>query len=87
MATIGLERIEPTRKRQTFDWSRVRSWLSYALLFLLALAFLYPFLLAVTTSLKTLPEINARPVALILVVHRSFLGRVAGSNKYQRQFR
>ena len=65
MATIGLERVEPTGKRQTFDWRRVRSWLSYALLFLLALAFLYPFLLAVTTSLKTLPEINARPVALI----------------------
>lgn len=39
--------------------------LSYLLLILLALAFIYPFLLAVTTSFKPLPEINERPVALI----------------------
>jgi multiple sugar transport system permease protein len=35
------------------------------LLFLIALAFLYPFVLAISTSFKTLPEINERPVALI----------------------
>lgn len=46
-------------------WSRVRLVLSYALLFLLALSFLYPFLLTITTSLKPLPEIAQNPVALI----------------------
>lgn len=48
------------------DWkARVRLVLSYAILFLLALSFLYPFLLSVTTSLKPLPEIAENPVALI----------------------
>lgn len=46
-------------------WQRMRIFLSYGLLFLLALAFLYPFLLALTTSFKPLPEINENPVALI----------------------
>ncbi len=46
-------------------WQRVRMALSYGLLLLLALAFIYPFLLALTTSFKPLPEINANPVALI----------------------
>jgi len=44
---------------------RVRLILSYAILFLLAFSFLYPFLLAITTSFKPLPEIAANPVALI----------------------
>lgn len=44
---------------------RVRLILSYAMLFLLAFSFLYPFLLAITTSFKPLPEIAANPVALI----------------------
>ncbi|MDJ0752368.1 MAG: carbohydrate ABC transporter permease [Ardenticatenaceae bacterium] len=43
----------------------LRMVLSYGLLFLLALSFIYPFMLAVTTSFKTLPEIAANPVALI----------------------
>jgi multiple sugar transport system permease protein len=67
MATVPITkpttRKEPAR-RSPIDWSRVQAWVSYALLFLLAVAFLYPFLLAVTTSFKTLPEINERPVAL-----------------------
>jgi multiple sugar transport system permease protein len=67
MATVPITkpttRKEPAR-RSPLDWSRVQAWVSYALLFLLAVAFLYPFLLAVTTSFKTLPEINERPVAL-----------------------
>lgn len=46
-------------------WDRARVFLSYLLLFALALVFLYPFLLALTTSFKPLPEINQRPVALI----------------------
>ncbi len=51
---------------QEVDWTaRLRLILSYAILFLLAFTFLYPFLLTVTTSLKTLPEINENPVALI----------------------
>ncbi len=44
---------------------RLRALLSYALLFLLALAFFYPFLLATTTSLKSLPDIAANPAQLI----------------------
>lgn len=44
---------------------RARLILSYALLFLLAFSFLYPFLLAITTSFKPLPEIAANPVVLI----------------------
>ncbi|HZD11417.1 MAG TPA: carbohydrate ABC transporter permease [Candidatus Binatia bacterium] len=51
---------------QGVDWkARLRLVLSYAVLFLLALAFLYPFLLSVMTSFKTLPEIAANPVSLI----------------------
>jgi len=53
-------------KRAEIDlWARVRLVLSYAFLFLLALSFLYPFLLALTTSLKPLPEIAQNPVGLI----------------------
>lgn len=48
------------------DWpARLRMIFSYGLLFLLALTFLYPFLLTITTSFKTLPEIAANPVSLI----------------------
>jgi multiple sugar transport system permease protein len=67
MATVPMAGQAAQRRpaRPSFDWRRVWTWLSYALLFLLALAFLYPFLLAVTTSFKTLPEINERPVALL----------------------
>lgn len=46
-------------------WAQVRLVLSYGLLFLLALTFLYPFLLSLTTSFKTLPEIALNPVGLI----------------------
>jgi multiple sugar transport system permease protein len=41
-----------------------RKLLSYALLFLLALAFLYPFYLSIVTSFRTLPAIAADPVAV-----------------------
>lgn len=55
-----------TPVRQVSPWrENLRLVLSYALLFLIALIFLYPFVLAITTSFKTLPEINERPVALI----------------------
>jgi multiple sugar transport system permease protein len=46
-------------------WRQIRLGISYGLLFLLALSFLYPFLLALTTSLKPLPEIASNPVDLI----------------------
>lgn len=46
-------------------WPRLRMVLSYALLFLIALSFLYPFVLAIATSFKTLPEINQNPVSPI----------------------
>lgn len=55
-----------TPVRQVSAWREtLRLVLSYTLLFLIALIFLYPFVLAITTSFKTLPEINERPVALI----------------------
>ncbi|HAJ35946.1 MAG TPA: ABC transporter permease [Chloroflexi bacterium] len=55
-----------TPTRQISPWrENLRLVLSYALLFLIALIFLYPFVLAISTSFKTLPEINERPVALI----------------------
>lgn len=52
-------------RRESRLRENIRLVLSYALLFLIALVFLYPFVLAVSTSFKTLPEINERPVALI----------------------
>ena len=56
----------PQRGQTPGVWGRrVRALLSYALLFLLALAFFYPFLLATTTSLKSLPDIAANPAQLI----------------------
>ncbi|MBX3001708.1 MAG: carbohydrate ABC transporter permease [Caldilineaceae bacterium] len=44
--------------------TQIRKFLSYALLFLLALAFLYPFYLSIVTSFRTLPAIAANPVAI-----------------------
>ncbi len=56
----------PQRGQTPNVWGRrVRALLSYALLFLLALAFFYPFPLATTTSLKSLPDIAANPAQLI----------------------
>ncbi|MDT8305108.1 MAG: carbohydrate ABC transporter permease [Anaerolineae bacterium] len=57
---------QPLRVREEVSlWARIRLILSYLLLFLLALSFLYPFLLTITTSLKPLPEIASNPVSLI----------------------
>ncbi len=53
------------RPLSTVLWDRARLVLSYAILFGLALAFFYPFVLAVTTSFKPLPEIAANPVKLL----------------------
>lgn len=53
----------PPEERPWID--RLRLILSYGLLFLLALSFMYPFLLTVTTSFKPLPEIAQNPVDLI----------------------
>lgn len=59
--------ISPTiTETKGVDWpARFRLILSYGLLFLLALTFLYPFLLTITTSFKTLPEIAVNAVNLI----------------------
>lgn len=47
-------------------WVRpVKAIFSYGILILLAAMFIYPFLLAISTSFKTLPEINQNPVSLI----------------------
>ena len=55
----------PVPQEQNLFWPRVRMLLSYALLFLIALAFIYPFILAIATSFKTLPEIAVNPVSPI----------------------
>lgn len=58
-STVALDR--PRR-----PWTHsVRLLLSYGILFLLAAMFIYPFLLAISTSFKTLPEINQNPISLI----------------------
>jgi multiple sugar transport system permease protein len=63
---VAVSRPLPVRAREEVPLSaRIRLVLSYGLLFLLALIFLYPFLLAIGTSLKSLPEIAANPVGLI----------------------
>ena len=55
-APVGAER----------PWARpLKAILSYGLLFLLAAMFIYPFLLAISTSFKTLPEISQNSVSLI----------------------
>lgn len=46
-------------------WDGVRRIISYVLLFGLAAMFLYPFLYAVLSSFKPLPEIAANPAALL----------------------
>ncbi len=64
MTTIS-ESIPQSQAQPGVWWPRIKLVASYGLLFLLALMFIYPFLLAVSTSLKTLPEINLHPVSLI----------------------
>lgn len=64
MATLT-ESVPRTTAQESAAWATAKVLLSYALLFLLALAFIYPFLLAIATSFKTLPDINTNPVALI----------------------
>ncbi|MAT97598.1 MAG: ABC transporter permease [Anaerolineaceae bacterium] len=54
-----------TAKESVSVWQTVRLVLSYGVLFLLALSFFYPFLLAIGTSFKPLPEIAQDPVSLI----------------------
>jgi multiple sugar transport system permease protein len=56
---------KPARAGGGRFWPRVRLILSYGLLFLIAISFLYPFILAIATSFKTLPEINQNPVSPI----------------------
>jgi multiple sugar transport system permease protein len=55
----------PQKPTSSLGWEQVRLTVSYVLLFGLALTFFYPFLLSVTTSFKTLPNIAADPVALL----------------------
>jgi len=47
-------------------WAKpLKAFLSYGVLILLAIMFIYPFLLAIGTSFKTMPEIAANPSRLI----------------------
>lgn len=64
MTTIS-KSIPQNSLKERAGWATVRTVLSYGILFLLALAFIYPFLLAISTSFKSLPEINQYPVSLI----------------------
>lgn len=55
-----------TTTRGERTWVRpLKAILSYGVLFLLAAMFIYPFLLAIGTSFKTMPEIAANPSRLI----------------------
>jgi multiple sugar transport system permease protein len=62
MATTAISR-KDVRQEGPGIGAQIRKVLSYALLFLLALAFLYPFYLSIVTSFRTLPAIAADPVA------------------------
>jgi multiple sugar transport system permease protein len=57
--TATQAQVHPGRTRQ-----RVTTVISYAILFALAAMFLYPFLYAVLTSFKPLPEIAANTAQL-----------------------
>jgi multiple sugar transport system permease protein len=63
MATTAVSR-KDVRQEGPGVGAQIRKILSYALLFLLALAFLYPFYLSIVTSFRTLPAIAADPVAI-----------------------
>lgn len=63
MATTAVSR-KDIRQEGPGVGAQIRKILSYALLFLLALAFLYPFYLSIVTSFRTLPAIAADPVAI-----------------------
>jgi multiple sugar transport system permease protein len=65
VSTASTPATAPVREERSQFWPRVRLVLSYALLFLIALTFLYPFVLAIATSFKTLPEIAQNPVSPI----------------------
>lgn len=64
MATIS-KSIPQNNLKERAGWATLKTLLSYGILFLLALMFIYPFLLAISTSFKSLPEINQYPVTLI----------------------
>jgi multiple sugar transport system permease protein len=64
MTTIS-ESIPQNRAEPGAWWARIKLVGSYGILFLLALMFVYPFLLAIGTSFKSLPEINLYPVSII----------------------
>lgn len=64
MTTISKSIPEKNLKERA-GWAAVKTVFSYGVLFLLALMFIYPFLLAISTSFKSLPEINLYPVSLI----------------------
>ncbi|MFZ1397942.1 MAG: carbohydrate ABC transporter permease [Candidatus Promineifilaceae bacterium] len=65
MATAVSKQTISVQDESVNVWARVRLVLSYGVLFLLALSFFYPFLLAISTSFKSLPEIAQNPVSLI----------------------
>lgn len=64
MATTASSEPVIRRAETGFNWAGLRRILSYALLFLIALSFLYPFYLSVITSFRTLPAIAAEPVVV-----------------------
>jgi multiple sugar transport system permease protein len=65
VGTASTSTSSAVRQERSRFWPRVRLVLSYGLLFLIALSFIYPFILAIATSFKTLPEINQNPVSPI----------------------
>src|SRR4051812_30660633 len=62
--TVSSRRLVRGGSVRKFNWLQLRKLVSYALLFLLALAFFYPFYLSAITSFRTLPAIANNPVVL-----------------------
>lgn len=56
------ERPPATREEERGPWPPIKKALAYAVLILFALVFIYPFILAVGTSFKALPDIARTPV-------------------------
>ena len=65
MATQTIAPAAKSGPESVVIWARIRLILSYLFLFGLALSFFYPFLLSLSTSFKSLPDIAANPVRLL----------------------
>ena len=73
-STVTSKRIVESERDAGMSWARLLRWVSYILLFLLALIFIYPFYLAIITSFRTLPAIAADPAPSAIAATKALLG-------------